>query len=432
MRLRFVAKLMVSRMVSRNGKSMPEKAKELGPLAVSRLTTKGLHAVGGVAGLALQVTQTGSRSWLLRTTIGGKRRGMGLGGFPDVTLAGAREAARAARAKIKLGIDPIEEAKAARSTLAASRAKAITFEECAIAYMETHEKGWKSEKHRAQWATTLEKYAYPHVGKLMVRDVEVHHILAALEPIWTSKTETASRLRRRVEAVLDLAIARGSRAGPNPARWKGHLALMLPSPRKIAKEEHHPAVPVAQLGAFLKALRQVPGIGSKALRFATLTAAAARSGEVRGAVWSEFDFEAKLWVVPAVRMKGGVEHRVPLSPAALKLVQAQPRIEGTSYVFPSSKGLQISDMTMSKVMRGLAFKDAKGDVCVPHGLRSTFRDWCAEHTNHPRELAEMALAHKIPDKVEAAYRRGDLLEKRRRLMNDWAAFCVTETPRVAP
>lgn len=223
-----------------------------------------------------------------------------------------------------------------------------------------------------------------------------HHVLAALEPIWTTKTETASRVRSRVEAVLDLAIARGSRVGLNPAWWKGHLAMMLPSPKKIAKEEHHSALLVKQLGTFTKALGQVPGTGSKALRFATLTAA--RSGEVRGATWSEFDLEARLWTIPAARMKGGVEHRVPLSPAALKLVGGQPRVKGTDIVFASSKGRQISDMTMSKVMRGLNFKDVKGNVCVPHGMRSTFRDWCADHTDYPRELAQMALAHKIPDK----------------------------------
>lgn len=408
---------------------MARKAKELGPLALQKLRARGLHFVGGVAGLALQVARGGSRSWVLRASIAGKRRQMGLGGFPDVTLAGARDAARAARAKIKGGTDPIEEAKAAKSALVASRAKDITFEECAIAYMETHEKGWKSEKHRAQWASTLQAYAYPQFGKLLVRDVEVHHVLAALEPIWATKTETASRLRSRIEAVLNLAIARGSRSVVNPAGWKGHLDLMLPSPGKIAKEEHHPAVPVSQLGAFLKALERVPGVGSKALRFAALTAA--RSGEVRGAMWSEFDVEARLWTVPAVRMKGGVEHRVPLSPAALKLLLTQPRTDGTGFVFSASKGRQISDMTMSKVMRGLDFRDSRGAVCVPHGLRSTFRDWCAEHTDYPRELAEMALAHKIPDKVEAAYRRGDMLEKRRRLMNDWAVFCAGEKPRIA-
>lgn len=403
---------------------MAKKPPELGPLAVQRLTEEGLHFVGGVAGLALQVTAAGSRSWVLRATMGGKRRDMGLGGFPDVTLAGAKESAREARAKIKLGIDPIDEAKAAKSALAASRAKDVTFEQCAAMYIETHEKGWKNAKHRAQWASTLATYAYPHFGKLLVRHIDSAHILAALEPIWATKTETASRLRGRIESVLDLATARGYRTGPNPARWAGHLELMLASPKKIAQEEHYPAVPVDQVGAFFARLREVPGTGSKALTFAALTAS--RSGEVRGAVWSEFDFETRVWTIPAVRMKAKVEHRVPLSGAALRLVKAQPRIAGSNFVFPSAKGGALSDMTMLQVMRRLEVKDEKGDICVPHGLRSTFRDWCAEHTNYPRDMAEMALAHKIPDKVEAAYRRGDMLEKRRRMMNDWAAFCALQ------
>lgn len=408
---------------------MPKKAPELGPLAVSRLTKPGLHFVGGVAGLALQVTESGARSWVLRAKMGGKRRDKGLGGFPDVTLAGAREAARTARAKIKEGIDPIEEAKAAKSALVASRAKDVTFEKCAETYIETHEKGWKNAKHRAQWVNTLSTYVYPQFGKLLVRDVELAHVLSVLEPIWTTKTETASRLRGRIESVLDLATARGYRSGLNPARWTGHLEMMLASPKKLTKEKHYPAVPVAQVGTFAAQVRRVPGVGSKALQFALLTAA--RSGEVRGAVGSEFDFEAQVWTIPAERMKATAEHRVPLSRAALKLIQAQPRIEGTDLIFPSPKGGQISDMTMSQVMRRLKFKDAKGEVCVPHGLRSTFRDWCAEHTNYPRDMAEMALAHKIPDAVEAAYRRGDMLEKRRRMMNDWAAFCAIEAPRTA-
>jgi integrase len=406
---------------------MAKKPPELGPLAVSRLSEEGFHFVGGVAGLALQVTAAGSRSWVLRAMMGGRRRDMGLGGYPDVTLAGAKEAARAARAKIKQGIDPIEEAKAAKSALVASRAKDVTFERCAAMYIETHEKGWKNAKHRAQWASTLATYAYPHFGSLLVRDVELPHILAALEPIWATKTETASRLRGRIESVINLAIARGYRTGLNPARWTGHLDLMLASPAKIAKEEHYPAVPVAQVGAFMARLREVPGVGSKALQFATLTAS--RSGEVRGAVWSEFDLDARVWTIPPERMKAKVEHRVPLSAPALKLIKAQPTVAGTNFVFHSPKGGQISDMTMLQVMRRLGVKDAKGDTCVPHGLRSTFRDWCGEHTSYPRDLAEMALAHTIPNKVEAAYRRGDMLEKRRRLMNDWAAYCAIEAPR---
>ena len=396
-------------------------------MAVSRLTAPGLHFVGGVAGLVLQVSPTGARSWVLRATIGRKRRDMGLGGFPDVTLAGAKEAAREARAKIKKGIDPIAEAKAAKSALAANRAKDVTFEECAIAYMKTHEKAWKNDKHRAQWASTLSTYAYPHFGKLMVRDVELPHILNALEPIWLTKTETASRLRGRIESVLNLAIARSYRVGLNPARWSGHLDLMLPSPKKIVKAEHYPAVRVSEIGAFVAQLRETKGVGARALELAVL--AASRSGEVRGAVWSEFDFKEKMWTIPAERMKAKIEHRVPLSEAALKLVQSMPRVEGSEHVFASSKGGALSDMTLSQLMRRMKFTDAAGNVCVPHGVRSTFRDWCSENTNYPGEVAEMALAHTIESKVEAAYRRGDLLDRRRRLMTDWAEFCSMVQPQ---
>lgn len=406
---------------------MAKKAQELGPLVVSRLTEPGLHFVGGVAGLALQISPSGSKSWVLRAVMAGKRRDMGLGGFPDVTLAGARDAARDARAKIRQGIDPINEAKAAKSALLASRAKDLTFEQCATAYIEAHEPSWKNEKHRKQWSSTLKTYAYPQFGNLMVRDVELPHILAALRPIWTTKTETAVRLRGRIESIINWAIAGEYRSGLNPARWSGHLALMLPSPQKISKEEHYPAVPLARLGAFVRDLRAHEGIGPRALEFALLTAA--RSGEVRGATWIEFDLKAKVWTIPASRMKGAIIHRVPLSDDALAIIKAQPHIAGSDWVFTSPRGGQLSDMTMSKLMQRMGYKDANDAMCVPHGLRSTFRDWCSEHTNYPREVAEMALAHKIPDKVEAAYRRGELLEKRRRMMTEWAAFCSTVQPQ---
>ena len=395
---------------------MARKAQEMGPLAVSKLTTPGLHAVGGVAGLALQVSESGARSWVLRAMIAGRRRDMGLGGFPDVTLAGAREAARAARAKIKAGKDPIEEARQAKSELLASLAKNLTFEQCATAYIAAHEPSWKSAKHRAQWQATLGTYAYPVFGSLLVRDVELPHVLEVLESIWRTKTETASRLRGRIELVLDWATARGYREGLNPARWKGHLSVLLPSPNKIAKEEHYQALPAGQMGTFMQVLREQAGMGAKALEFAVLTAA--RSGEIRGASWSEFDLEAGEWTIPAERMKAGREHRVPLSPRALEILRAQPRIAGSEWVFPAPRGGLLSDMTLSAVLRRMKV------AAVPHGFRSTFRDWCAEHTNYPREVAEMALAHAIENKVEAAYRRGDLFEKRRRLMNEWADFCA--------
>jgi len=400
---------------------MPKKAKELGPLAVSRLRDPGLHFVGGVAGLALQVLPGGGRTWVLRATMGGKRRDMGLGGFPDVTLADARAAARKAREQIREGLDPINEARAAASANQASRIKGVTFEQAARAYIAAHEAGWRNAKHAQQWRNTLETYAFPVVGPLVVKDVALPHILTILEPIWKTKTETGTRLRGRLEQVLDWAIARGYREGPNPARWRGHLDKLLARPAKVAKVEHRAALPFMEIGAFMQQLRAADGIGARALEFAILTAA--RSGEVRGATWSEIDLSAKIWTIPAARMKANREHRVPLSPTVLTLLTRLPRIAGNDLVFPAPRGRPLSDMTLSAVLRRMKVP------AVPHGFRSTFRDWAAEPTGYPRDAAEMALAHTIGDKVEAAYRRGDLFEKRRRMMSDWAAFCAQEQPK---
>ncbi len=395
---------------------MPVKAKELGPLAVSKLTTPGLHFVGGVAGLALQVLPTGGRTWVLRATMGGRRRDMGLGGFPDLPLADARAAARKARELIRAGLDPIEEARAAISAKRASAAKDVTFKQATAAYIAAHEASWRNAKHAQQWTNTLATYAEPTIGDLLVRDIELTHILAILEPIWTAKTETATRLRGRIEQVLDWATARGHRQGLNPARWRGHLDKLLAKPSKVARVEHRAALPVEEVGAFMTALRGVDGMGARALEFAVLTAA--RSGEVRGASWSEIDLKARLWTVPGSRMKAGREHRVPLSAQAVALLNALPRIEGVDFVFPAPRNGPLSDMTLTAVLRRMKV------AAVPHGFRSTFRDWAAERTNYPRDAAEMALAHAIADKVEAAYRRGDLFEKRRRMMADWATFCA--------
>ncbi len=394
---------------------MPRKAKELGPLDVSRLTKPGLHFVGPVPGLGLQVLSSGARTWVLRATIGGKRRDMGLGGYPGVTLAGARLAARAARELMDAGKDPIDERKAKASALRASKAKALTFEQAALAYIAAHEAGWRNAKHAQQWRNTLQTYAYPVIGALLVRDVELAHVLAILEPVWKAKTETATRLRGRIEQILDWATARGYRDGLNPARWRGHLDKLLVRPSKVSRTEHHAALPVSEVSAFVERLRQSEGMGARALEFAILTAA--RSGEVRGATWSEVDLEAAVWTVPAERMKAGREHRVPLSPAAITLLSALPRMHGTNLVFPALRGGALSDMTLTAVLRRM-------DVAaVPHGFRSSFRDWASERTNYPRDAAEMALAHAIGDRVEAAYRRGDLFEKRRSMMADWARFC---------
>lgn len=402
---------------------MPRKAPELTDMAVRNLRTPGLHFVGQVPGLALQVLKSKedggdvrplTRTWVLRASIGGRRRDMGLGGYPEVTLKAARDAARLAREKIRNGIDPIEERKAALSALRAGERNVMAFRDAASAYITANAPGWKNPKHGQQWGNTLAKYAYPQIGDLSVADVEFSHVLAILEPIWATKTETATRLRGRIELILDWATVRGHRSGPNPARWRGHLDKVLPRPSKVAKIEHHAALPIAQVPKFMAQLRRAEGQGARALEFVILTAC--RSGEVRGATWAEFDLAEAVWTIPAHRMKAGREHRVPLSPAAVEVVKAQPQIAGNEFVFAAPRGGQLSDMTLSAVLRRMKIK------AVPHGFRSSFRDWISETTSYPHEVAEAALAHTIPNKSEAAYRRGDLFEKRRAMMNEWAEF----------
>jgi integrase len=282
----------------------------------------------------------------------------------------------------------------------------------------SHQAGWKNPKHRAQWPSTLSTYVYPHFGKLPVQDVDVALVMKAVEPIWTTKPETASRVRGRIESILDWATARGYRHGENPARWRGHLDALLPTKTKVRRVQHHAALPYAQLPAFLAELRQQDGIGAKALEFAILTAA--RTGEVMGAKWSEIDFEARLWTVPAERMKAGREHRVPLSEPALAILKAMREVREGDFVFPGGRaGRGISNMAMIMTLRRMG----RGDLTA-HGFRSTFSDWCAEQTDFPAEAREMALAHTVSDKVEAAYRRGDLFQKRRDLMDAWANYAA--------
>lgn len=402
---------------------MARKAKELSALVVGRLSVPGHHAVGGVDGLYLYVNAAGARSWVLRTMVGEKRRHMGLGGFPDISLAKAREKARSAREEIAQGIDPIAQRMAAASLLRAQQATEKTFEQAAQGYIEAHSDTWKNAKHRSQWTSTLETYAYPFMGKLLVRDVGQEHVLNALEPIWKTKNETASRLRGRIENVLDWATVRKYRTGENPARWKGHLDMLLPASSKVQKVEHHRALPFESMPNFIIELRKRQGTAARALEFAILCAA--RSGEVRGACWTEIDLATGVWTVPPIRMKSGKEHRVPLSEAAIRILNSHSHQEGNDLVFPAPRGGQLSDMTLTAVMRRMEV-DA-----VPHGFRSTFRDWVGECTNYPREVAEQALAHSLVSKVEAAYRRGDALEKRRQLMEDWAKFCETPLMLVA-
>lgn len=376
--------------------------------------------VGGVAGLALQVLPSGGRTWILRATIGNRRREMGLGGFPDVTLARAREAAREARDAIRRGIDPIEAGRDARRALKEKPLASMTFRSAAEAYISSHEASWKNAKHRSQWTATLDLYAYPVLGELDVSRIELPQILQVLEPIWTTKTETAKRLRGRLEMILDWATAREFRSGPNPARWRGHLDKLLAKPSKVRRIVHHRALPVDEMPAFMRRLRAAAGAGARGLEFAILTAA--RSGEVRGATWSEIDLRQRLWTIDGARMKAGREHRVPLSDAAAKVLEALPKGSADDPVFVASLGGRLSDMTIAAVLRRL-----KVDA-VPHGFRSTFRDWAAERTHYPNEVAEMALAHAVGNKVEAAYRRGDLFEKRISMMRDWADFCAGVEP----
>lgn len=394
---------------------MPKIAKQLSDRAVAALKTDGRHAVGGVPGLHLRVSGD-HRGWVLRVKVGDVRKDMGLGAFPSVSLADARDNARRVHESIRDGRHPVSPRKQQRQTLMKQAATEKSFRWCAEEYIKAKASEWKNVKHRQQWENTLATYAMPHLGSMSVSQIELPHILSCLEPIWSTKNETASRLRGRIESVLDWAAVRKYRTGDNPARWKGHLDKVLAAPSKIQKVEHHRALAVDEMHSFMTALKARIGIAARALEFVVLTAA--RSGEVRGATWAEIDFKNATWVIPAKRMKAGVEHRVPLSKAALELLELMPRIAGTELLFPGTKGQALSDMTMTAVMRRMSV-DA-----VPHGFRSTFRDWAGEKTNFPRELAEQALAHTLESKVEAAYRRGDALEKRRQMMQEWAIFIL--------
>ena len=399
------------------------------------------HSVGGVSGLLLQCrppmhnNELGARSWILRVKVGGKRRDIGLGGYPDVTLSKARELAREYKEKIKGGIDPVEEKKKAKRRLIVSQAKMITFNQAAEKFLAGKVREFKNPKHAAQWGSTLNSYASPIIGEIPVAEIELNNIVQVLQPIWLEKTETAKRLRGRIESVLSWATVGGFRSGLNPARWKDNLEHVLQNPSKITKVKRHSALPYHQINLFLGDLKKRTGSAAKALELLILTAA--RSGEIRGATWEEIDLNQRLWTIPAERMKASKEHRVPLSDVAMALLEGLPHMDGSDYVFPAPRGGELSDMSISAVVRRIneslisdgekEYIDPKSNrAIVPHGFRSTFRDWCAEQTNYPNVVAEMALAHTISNQVEAAYRRGDLIEKRTLLMQEWANYCNTE------
>jgi integrase len=385
--------------------------------AVKNAAHRGYYSDG--AGLYLQVGTTGSKSWVYRYKVGSKLYEMGLGPLHTVGLAEARTRARQCREHRLDGLDPLVVRKAARMQAKLDAAKSMTFTACAEGYITAHKAAWRNAKHRDQWSNTLSTYVEPVFGALPVQVVDTALVMKAIEPIWAEKPETASRVRGRIEAILDWATVRGYRQGENPARWRGHLDKLLPKKSKVRRVEHHPALPYAEIVAFMVELRQQQGVAARALEFAILTAA--RTGEVIGAHWDEFDLIERLWTVPAERMKAGKVHRVPLPDAALAIVEKMAEIRHSDFVFSGGKAARpLSNMAFLMLLRRLG----RGDLTA-HGFRSSFRDWAAERTGFPPEVAEMALAHTISNNVEAAYRRGDLFQKRRQLSDAWAKFCAT-------
>jgi len=398
---------------------MGRAIEKLSALAVSKRSVKpGLHHDGG--GLGLRVSSSKAASWVYRFMLRGKAREMGLGSYPEISLSDARALATEARRQKALGNDPIAVRDAIRTQERIEAAKSVTFRDCAKSYIESRKAGWKNAKHGAQWSATLESYAIPVIGDMPVQAVDVSLVHKVLEPIWNTKTETASRVRGRIEAILDWATVRGFRKGDNPARWKGHLENLFPKRSKVQAVEHHSALSYSEIGAFMTRLKLQDGASATALKLTILTAA--RTGEIVAARWKEIDFDKAVWTVPGTRMKTGRGHRVPLSKAALSLLKAQREPSSQSeFVFPgSTRAKPISNMAMLQLLRRIG----RDDLTV-HGFRSTFRDWAAECTAYPNEVAEAALAHVVGDKVEAAYRRGDLFEKRQKLMDAWAAYCST-------
>ena len=397
-------------------------AEKIAALFVKHVSRPGKYADGG--NLYLQVRKSTrkipiddvTKSWLFRYSQFGRDTWMGLGPYPDVSLSEARNLATRERKKILQGIDPLTDKRARRIAARAAHDNMLSFAECAELYVESQAPGWSNPKHIEQWRSTLKNLAGPIIGHLSVDQIDTTLIMRCIEPIWTTKTETASRLRGRIEAVLDWAAVRGYRKVDNPARWRGHLDKLLPRPSQVARVKHHPALPNIEVSEFMQQMREDSGVASRALELTILTAT--RTNEVIQAEWSEFDLDLKTWTVPAKRMKSKREHRVPLSDAAVAALKA---VKGRSkrYVFPGHKrGSHLSNTAMLQVLKRLG----RTGITV-HGFRSTFRDWCAESTNYPSDVAEMALAHTLRDKTEAAYRRGDLFEKRSRLMTDWARYC---------
>lgn len=400
---------------------------------VEKKTTPGYHGDGG--GLTLQITKAGVKSWLYRYMINGKARWMGLGPVHSVSLAEARQKAAEARKLVTEGIDPLEEKDQRKREAELAKARLMTFDQCASAYIQAHSAGWKNAKHADQWANTISTYVSPIIGSLPVAQVDTGLVVKVLtqtddqgKQFWQVKNETATRVRGRIESILGWATTSGYRSGDNPARWRGHLENLLASISRTQRVKNHPSLEWRRMGAFVHDLRSREGVAARAVEFAILTAS--RSGEVRGARWSEIDLHNKVWTIPADRMKAKREHEVPLSSAASALLKKMPKIDGTDLIFPGVKGQALSDMSLTAVIRRMnvdtpTWVDKNGDPITIHGFRSTFRMWAAESTNYPRDVAEHALAHQLPDAVERAYQRGTQFTKRAAMMNDWAKFCGT-------
>lgn len=393
---------------------MARPIKKLSATKVRQEKTPGYYSDGG--GLYLQVSPSGSKSWIFRYARNKKSHEIGLGAYLNVSLESAREKADGMRRALGNGDDPLAMRQSERAKIAAK----MTFSECATFYIEAHKHGWKNEKHADQWSNTLATYATPFIGKKDISLVDTHDVTRVLEPIWTVKNETASRVRGRLEKILAWATTRGLRSGENPARWKGHLDTLLAKPSAVQKEEHHAALPYGEIGAFVADLRGMDGVAARALEFCILNAS--RTAEIIGAQWGEIDLDAKLWTVPAERMKMKKEHRVPLGKRAIAILKEMETIRHGDFVFPGMReATGLSNMSLLAVLKRMD----RPDLTV-HGFRSTFRDWAAESTNFPRELAEKALAHAVRSEVEAAYQRGDLLAKRGKMMDAWAAFCAVK------
>ncbi|ORE86036.1 phage integrase [Oceanococcus atlanticus] len=408
---------------------MPRISKPLGAIQVKRLDRVGLNPVGGVAGLYLQVTPSGARSWILRATVGRKRRDIGLGSYPAVSLARAREKAADARDLIEQGLDPVIERQKARQALMQEQAKRMTFADAARAKHEAKKDEFRNSKHRADWISSLERHAFAHIGGMEVADITLADVLRVLQPIWLDRTETATRVRQRMESVFTWSIVSGYREAANPAVWKGALKELLPEPKKVKKTENHPALPWGRVPEFMAALAEREGSAARALEFGILTAS--RSGEIRKATWDQIDLNTKVWTIPAKNMKGGKEHRVPLSPAVVALLKALPA-SNSNFVFPSPKGNMMSDMGISSLVRRMnkpvpVWVDPKQNdkPIVPHGFRSSFKDWArASAVGFDDEVSELALAHINSDATRAAYARDELLPLRKRMMQQWAEYCA--------